>query len=62
MYILYDEDNRKFSVSRDVILLEFEKYALIIDKQLDHLDRFHSKNFYHERDNELPNLGGGFLF
>ena len=58
-YRLYDEDNMKFIVSRYVIFLEFEKYALTIDKQLAHLDRFHYKNIYHERDNELPNLEGG---
>ena len=60
-YRLYDEDNMKFIVSRDVIFLEFEKYALTIDKQLVQLNRFHSKKFYHEMDNELPNLKGGIL-
>ena len=57
-YRLYDEYNRKFIVSRDVLFLEFEKYALTIDKQLAQLDRFHSKKIYHEMDNELPNLEG----
>ena len=61
-YRLYDEDNRKFIVSRDVIFLEFEKDALTIDKQLAQLDRFNSKKIYHEMDNELPNLEVGFLF
>ena len=42
-YRLYDEDNMKFIISRDVIFLEFEKYALTIDKQLSQLDRFHYK-------------------
>ena len=58
-YRLYDEDNMKFIVSRDVIFLEFEKDALTIDKQLAQLDRFHSKKIYHEMDNALPNLEGG---
>ena len=44
VYRLYDEANIKFIVSRDVIFLEFEKDALTNDKQLAHLDRFHSKN------------------
>jgi transposase InsO family protein len=60
-YRLYDEANIKFIVSRDVIFLEFDKDALTVDKQLAHLDRFHSKKFYHEWDNELPNLEGGIL-
>ena len=60
-YRLYDKDNRKFIVSRDVIFLEFEKDVLTIDKQLAQLDRFHSKKIYHEMDNELPNLEGGIL-
>ena len=42
-YRLYDGDNRNLIVSRDAIFLEFEKYALTIDKQLAQLDRFHSK-------------------
>ena len=58
-YRLYDEDNMKFIVSRDVIFLEFEKDALTIDKQLAQLDRFHYKKIYHEMDNELPNIEGG---
>ena len=56
---LYDEDNMEFIISRDVIILEFEKDALTIDKQLAHLDRFHSQKIYHEMDNELPNIEGG---
>ena len=60
-YRLYNEANKKFIVSRDVIFLEFDKDALSVDKQLAHFDRFHSKKFYHEWDNELPNLEGGIL-
>jgi hypothetical protein len=58
-YRLYDEENRKFIVSRDVIFLEFDKDALTVEKQLAHLDIFHSKKFYYEWDNDLPNLEGG---
>ena len=60
-YILYDEDNKNFIASRDVIFLEFNKDALTINKQLARLDIFHSKEFYQERDNELPNIEGGIL-
>jgi transposase InsO family protein len=58
-YRLYDEENKKFILSRDVIFLEFDKAPLTVDKQLARLDRFHSKKFYHEWDNDLPNLEGG---
>ena len=61
-YRLYDEENKKIVLSRDVIFLEFEKDAHSIEKQLSHLDRFQSKKFYHEWDNELPNLEGGIPF
>jgi hypothetical protein len=56
---LYDEATRKFILSRDGILLEFDKDPLTVDKQLACLDRFHSKKIYHEWDNDLPNLEGG---
>ena len=55
-YRLYDEENKRFILSRDVIFLEFEKDAHNIEKQLSHLDRFQSKKFYHGWDNELPTL------
>ena len=58
-YRLYDEENKKFIVSRDVVFLEFDKDASIVDRQLSHLDKFHSKNFYYEWDNELPHPEGG---
>ena len=39
-YCLYDEENKKFIISKHVIFLEFDKDAHSIDKQLSHLDRF----------------------
>jgi hypothetical protein len=60
-YRLYDEANKKFIVSREVISLEFDTDEIVVDKQLARLDRFHSKIFYHEWDNELPNIEGGIL-
>ena len=33
-YRLYDEENKKVILSRDVIFLEFEKAPITIDKQL----------------------------
>ena len=61
-YRLYYEENEKFIPSRDVIFLEFDKDAHNIEKQHSHLDRFQSKRFYHEWDNELPTLEGGIPF
>ena len=57
-----DEDNMKFIISRDVIFLEFEKYALTIDKQLAQLDRFHSKKSIMKWIMNFQILKGGFLF
>jgi hypothetical protein len=58
-YRLYDEENEKFVVSRDVVFLEFAKDASTIDRELNHLDRFSSKKFYYEWDNDLPHPEGG---
>ena len=58
-YRLYDEENKKFIVSRDVVFLEFDKDDSIVDRQLSHLNKFHSKKFYYEWDNELPHPKGG---
>ena len=55
---LYDKENNFYFISRDIILLEFDKDEHSIDKQLSHHDRFQSKKFYHEWDNELPTLDG----
>ena len=57
--MLYGEKNKKLIVSRDVEFLEFDKDVSIVDQQLNHLDKFHSKKFYYEWDNELPHPEGG---
>jgi hypothetical protein len=56
---LYDEENKKFVVSRDVVFLEFSIDASTIDRQLNHLDIFSSKKFYCEWDNDIPHPEGG---
>jgi hypothetical protein len=58
-YRLYDEENKKLVVSRDVVFLEFDKDASIVDRQLNHLDRFSSKKFYYEWDNDISHPEGG---
>ena len=58
-YRLYDEENKKFIISKDVVSLEFDKDASTIDRQLSHLDKFRSKKFYYEWDNDLPHPEGG---
>lgn len=56
---MYDEENKRFILSRDVIFIEFYKAPITFDKQLSCLDRFHSKKLYHEWDNDLPNIEEG---
>jgi hypothetical protein len=58
-YRLYDEKNKKFVISRYVVFLEFANDAFTIYRQLNHLDRFSSKKFYCEWDNDLTHLEGG---
>jgi transposase InsO family protein len=58
-YHLYDEVNKKFILSRDVIFLESSKNDKIVERQLDHLDRFTHVKTYHEFDDEIPHLEGG---
>jgi hypothetical protein len=58
-YHLYDEENKKFILSRDVIFLESSKNDKIVERQLDHLDKFTRVKRYHEFDNEIPHLEGG---
>jgi transposase InsO family protein/adenylate kinase family enzyme len=58
-YRLYDETNKKFILSRDVIFLESTKKDEIVERQLDHLDRFTRVKTYHEFDDEIPHLEGG---
>lgn len=58
-YHLYDEVNKIFIVSRDVIFLECSKANNVVERQLDRLDRFgHAKSFQ-EFDNQIPHLEGG---
>jgi hypothetical protein len=39
-YHLYDEVNKKFILSRDVFFLESSKNDKIVERQLDHPDKF----------------------
>jgi hypothetical protein len=58
-YHLYDEINKKFILSRDVIFLESSKKDKIIERQLDHLERFTHVKTCHEFDDDIPHLEGG---
>ena len=58
-YHLYDEVNKKFIISRDVIFLEYSKTNNVVERQLDHLDRFRHAKYFQEFDNEIPHLKGG---
>lgn len=60
-YKLYDKENKKFILSRDVIFLECDKDDSNIDRQLTHLEKFASKKFYFESYNDVPHIEGGFL-
>jgi hypothetical protein len=59
-YHLYDEVNKKFVLSRDVIFLESTQNDKIVERQLDHLDRFTHVKTYHEFD-KIPHLEGVIL-
>ena len=50
-YHLYDEVNKKFVVSRDVIFLESSKTDNVVERQLDCLDRFTNTKSFQEFDN-----------
>ena len=50
-YRLYDEFNKKFVVSRDVIFLESSKTDNVVEWQLDRLDRFKNEKSFQEFDN-----------
>jgi hypothetical protein len=58
-YRLYNETNKKFILSRDVIFLESSKNDKTVERKLDHLDIFTRVNTYHESDYEIPHLEGG---
>ena len=57
-YRLYDEVNKKFVVSRDVIFLESSKTDNVVERQLDRLDRFTNAKSFQEFDNQIPHLEG----
>jgi len=50
-YRLYDEVNKKFVVSRDVIFLESSKTDNFVERQLDRFDRFTKEKSFQEFDN-----------
>ena len=56
---LYDEVNKKFVVSRDVIFLESSKTDNVVEQQLDRLDRFENAKSFQEFDNQIPHIEGG---
>jgi hypothetical protein len=58
-YCLYDEVNKKFILSRDVTFLESSMNDKIVERQLDHLDKFTHVKTHHEFDDEIPHLEGG---
>ena len=58
-YRLYDEDNKRFVVARDVIFLESSKTDSVLERKLDRLDRFTHENSFQEFDNHAPHLEGG---
>jgi hypothetical protein len=58
-YHIYDETNNKFILSIDVIFLESTKKDKIVERQLDHLDRFTHVKTCHEFDDEIPHIEGG---
>ena len=57
-YCLYDEVNKKFFVSRDVIFIESSKTDNFVERQLDCLDRFTNEKSFQEFDNQIPHLEG----
>ena len=59
VYDLYDEENKKFIISRDLIFLESSKNDNVFERQLDRLDRFRHAMCFQEFDNDIPNLEGG---
>ena len=57
-YCRYDEVNKMFIMSRDVIFLESCKAENVIEHQFDHLDRFRKEKYFQEFDNKIPHLEG----
>eukprot|EP00253_Pinus_taeda_P015766 PITA_15766 len=58
-YRVYDEVNKKFFVSRDVIFLESSKSDNVVERKHDCLDRFTKMKSFQEFDNHIPHLEGG---
>eukprot|EP00253_Pinus_taeda_P029221 PITA_29221 len=58
-YRLYDEENKKFVIFRDVIFLESSKPDNVVERQLDRLDRFAKMKSFQEFENQIPHLEGG---
>jgi len=58
-YQLYDEANKKFILSRDVIFLETDKDSLTVERQLNQIEKFVPQKFYYESNNILPHPKGG---
>jgi len=58
-YRLYDEVNKIFVVSRDVIFLESSKNDNVVERQLDCFDRFTNAKSFQEFDSQIPHLEGG---
>jgi len=58
-YRLYDEVNKKFVVSRDVIFLESSKIDNVVERKLDRLDRFTNAKSFQEFDNQIPHIEVG---
>ena len=47
-YRLYNEENKKFILSRDVIFLETDKDSFTVDKQISQIENFVPQKFYYE--------------
>ena len=60
-YHLYDEENKKVAISRDVIFLESSKTDNVVERQLDRLDSFANEKSFQEFDNQIPHLEGGTI-
>lgn len=58
-YRLWDEEKKKFILSRDVVFPESGQDTSTVDRQFNHLEKFMSKKFFYEYDNNLPHPEGG---
>lgn len=55
-YNIYDEVNKKFIISSDVIFLESSKIDNVVEWQLNHLNRFKHEKYFEEFDSDIPHL------